>query len=204
MKFISDEKMERENLDWGIIVEPNEHANFWHHEIVDGDGQVYIGVIYDDGAVETAHAWWDSMETFERFKNEPLMHHCSQRMSRTLHANFESNELFCEYSHRNSSDTDILRVEAPQVLKWFSEVSKHDVIQLPKTGHICISLPPELKDQIEEIAAAERKSVTEWTVGRLSQCAQDERSRASLAQYAERQKRFAAFIEQEGGSISDI
>ena len=54
MKFIKNDQMKSENLNLGDIIEPNEHADFWHHEIVDRAGEVYIGVVHDDGTVETA------------------------------------------------------------------------------------------------------------------------------------------------------
>jgi hypothetical protein len=55
MKFITNERMKNEKLEWGELIGPNEHGNFWHHEIVDSSGEVYIGVVYEDGAVETAY-----------------------------------------------------------------------------------------------------------------------------------------------------
>ena len=62
MKFIKYERMKSENLDWGDLIEPNEHADSWHHEIVDSTGEVHIGVLYEDGAVETAYCVWDSVD----------------------------------------------------------------------------------------------------------------------------------------------
>ena len=96
MKFIKNDKMESENLNWGGLIEPNEHADFWHHEIVDSAGEVYIGVIYDDGAVETAYAIWDSIATFVRFQVRPVMYHYNGRVTRTLHWNQDTDELFCD------------------------------------------------------------------------------------------------------------
>jgi hypothetical protein len=73
MKFISNERMKSENLDWGELIEPNEHSDFWHHEIVDRCGEVHIGVVYEDGAVETVYSVWDSVDTFERFQARPVL-----------------------------------------------------------------------------------------------------------------------------------
>ena len=74
MKFITNEKMKNEKLEWGELIEPNEHADFWHHEIVDSSGEVHIGVVYQDGAVETAYAVWDSVDTIGRFEARPILH----------------------------------------------------------------------------------------------------------------------------------
>jgi len=117
MKFIDHSKMKTENLDWGELIEPNERADFCHHEIVDSAGEVYIGVVYDDGAVETAYAMWDTVDTFERFQVRPVMYHCNGRVTRTLHWNQDTDELFCERSHRNSCDTKIYRAKSSELLE---------------------------------------------------------------------------------------
>src|ERR1700730_11728269 len=77
MKLISNERMKTENLTWGELIAPNEHPKFWHHEIVDSTGQVHIGVVYENGAVETACAKWDSIDTFERFRGRPILNQYS-------------------------------------------------------------------------------------------------------------------------------
>src|ERR1700756_5895580 len=92
MKFIAHEKMKSENLDWGELIEPNEHSNFWHHEIVDSNGQVHIGVLYEDGTVEAGYAVWDSVDTFERFRPRPILHHRRDRVSTTVHWNRDTDD----------------------------------------------------------------------------------------------------------------
>ena len=129
MKFIVNEKMQNEKLEWGELIGPNEHADFWHHEIVDSSGEVHIGVIYEDGAVETAYAVWDSVDTIERFEARPIVHSYRGRETRTLHWNREANELFCELSHRNTCNTYIYRLKGSELLDWFLAASEHDVIE---------------------------------------------------------------------------
>ena len=77
-------------------------------------------------------------------------------------------------------------------MRW----SAIDLIELPETGHVCISLPAQLRKEIAEVAAAENRSLKEWVVRRLSEAAEDERSRASLAQAAEGRKRFEEVLER--------
>ena len=196
MKFIMNEKMKNEKLEWGELIGPNEHADFWHHEIVDSSGEVHIGVVYEDGAVETAYAVWDSVDTIERFEARPIVHSYRGRETRTLHWNREANELFCELSHRNTCNTYIYRLKDCELLDWFLAASEHDVMKLPNTGHVIISLPAELKQEIEQIAAAENLSLKDWAIGRLFEAAHDERSRASLAQAAEGRERFKEVLKQ--------
>jgi hypothetical protein len=160
----------------GELVEPNEHSEFWHHEIIDSTGKVFIGVLYENGAVETAYTMWDSVDTIERFEARPILHHYSGRVTRTLHSNRDTNELFCERSHRNSCDTEIYRVRSSELLEWFLGITEHDLLELPNTGHVCISLPAELREQIGQVTAAEHQSLNEWVVSRLSEAAQDESS----------------------------
>jgi hypothetical protein len=196
MKLISNERMKSENLTWGELIAPNEHSKFWHHEIVDSTGQVLIGAVYGNGTVETAYALWDSVETFEHFEVRPVLHYYGEHVNRTLHWNQDTNELFCERSHRNSCDVKIYRVAGSEISDLFLNASEDDLIEVPETGHVCISLPAQLRKEIAEVAAAENRSLKEWVIRRLSEAAEDERSRASLAQAAERGKRFEEVLEQ--------
>lgn len=196
MKLISSEKMKSEKLEWGELIEPNEHADFWHHEIVDTSGEVHIGVVYEDGAVETAYAVWDSVDTIERFEARAILHSYSGRVIETLHWNRDANELFCERSHRNTCNTHISRVGVPELLDWFLGINDQDWMELPETGHICINLPAQLKKEVEQVAAAENLSLRDWVIGQLSEAAHDERSRASLDQARDREKRLAEVLEQ--------
>jgi len=196
MKFITNEKMKNEKLEWGELIEPNEHADFWHHEIVDSSGEVHIGVVYEDGAVETAYAVWDSVDTIERFEARPILRCYRGRETRTLHWYREADELFCELSHRNTCNTYIYRLKGSELLDWFLAASEHDVIELLNTGHASISLPVELREKIVRVAAAENRSFKDWVVSRLSESAEDERSHASLAHAAERRKQFKEVLNQ--------
>lgn len=61
---------------------------------------------------------------------------------------------------------------------------------------VCIGLPPELKQQIQDVAAAEHQSFREWVITRLSESVEDERSCASLARAAERRERLKEVVKQ--------
>jgi hypothetical protein len=187
MRFIKNEKMKSENLDWGELIEPNEHADFWHHEIVDSAGEVYIGVVYDDGAVETAYATWDSIDTFERFQVLPVMHRYSGRVRRTLHWNRDTDELFCERSHRNSCSTSIYRITRAELVELFLSVREDDKIELPKMEDVCTSPPAEPKHQIERGIDAELPSLEDWVIKCLSESA--------LAQAADSKDFVREFVE---------
>jgi hypothetical protein len=158
MKFIEHEKMKSKNLEWGELIAPNEHSYFWHHEIVDSTVEVHIGVVYEDGA-ETAYAVWDSVDTFERFEPRPILYHYNGSVTRTLHWDQVTNELFCERAHRSTCDTQIYRVRGSELSQWFLSITERDIMELPNTGPLCISLPPQLKEQIQRIAAAEHQSL---------------------------------------------
>ena len=196
MKLISNERMKSENLEWGELIEPNDHSDFWHHEIVDSTGQVFIGVVYENGTVETPCATWDSVDTFERFRGRPILNQYSEYVTRTLHWNQDANQLFCEESYRNSCDIYIHQVAGSELLEWFLSANEDDLMELPESGHVCISLPAQLRKEIAEVAAAENRSLKEWVIRRLSEAAEDERSRASLAQAAEGRKRFEEVLER--------
>ena len=196
MKFISNERMKSENLEWGELIEPNDHSDFWHHEIVDSTGQVFIGVVYENGTVETACTTWDSVDTFERFQGRPILHQYSEYVTRTLHWNQDANQLFCEESYRNSCDIYIYQVAGSELSEWFLSANEDDLMELPESGHVCVSLPAQLREQIAQVAAAENRSLKDWVARRLSEAVEDERSRGSLAQAAERRKRFKDLVER--------
>jgi hypothetical protein len=190
MKLVTNERMKSENLKSGELIGPNEHADFWHHEIVDSTGQVFIGVVYENGAVETGYRMWDSVDTFERFQvARPILNHYSEYVTRTLYWNQDANELFCKESPDNSSHTYIHQVAGSEILHLLLSSTEDDLIELPQTEHICVSLPAQLGDQILEVATAENQSFNDWVVSRLSESVEDERSRASLAQAAVREKK---------------
>jgi hypothetical protein len=134
MKFISHEQMKAENLEWGELIAPNEHAKFWHYEIVDSTGQVFIGAVYENGTVETAYALWDSVETFEHFEVRPVLHYYGEHVTRTVHWNQDTNELFCERSHRNSCDVKICRVAGSEISDLFLNAREDDLIEVPRQG----------------------------------------------------------------------
>jgi hypothetical protein len=69
-------------------------------------------------------------------------------------------------------------------------------MELPHTGHLYITLPPQLKEQIQRIGAAEHQSLNRWVIARLSECSEDEQSRASLAQAAHQNKRLKEVIDR--------
>jgi hypothetical protein len=196
MKLISNERMKSENLEWGELIEPNDHSDFWHHEIVDSTGQVFIGVVYENGTVETPCATWDSVDTFERFRGRPILNQYSEYVARTLHWNQDANQLFCEESYRNSCDIYIHQVASSELLEWFLSANEDDLIELPESGHVCVSLPAQLREQIAQVAAAENRSLKDWVARRLSEAVEDERSRGSLAQAADRRKRFKDLLER--------
>src|SRR5260370_34827291 len=145
MKFIAHLKMKSENLDWGEPIEPNEHSEFWHHEIVDSNGEVHIGVIYEDGAVEAGYAVWDSVDTFERFQARPILHRHGDHVTTTIHWNRDTDELFCERCYRNSCEARIQRVAGSELLDLLIDATADDLLELPTPGPVSILLPSHLQ-----------------------------------------------------------
>jgi hypothetical protein len=168
MKLIRHSKMKSENLDWGEVIAPNKHADFWHHEITDSASEVYIGVIHDDGAVETVYAKWDSVDTFAHFQVRPVMYHNSGHVQKTLHWNPDTDQLFCE---RNSCETSIYRVTRAELVELFLSVREDDKIELLKMEDVRTSPPAEPKHQIERGSAAEFPPFEDWLIKRLSESA---------------------------------
>jgi hypothetical protein len=117
-------------------------------------------------------------------------------VTRTLHWNQDANQLFCEKSYRNSGDIYIHQVAGSELLEWFLSANEDDLMELPESGHVCVSLPAQLREQIAQVAAAENRSLKDWVARRLSEAVEDERSRGSLAQAAERRKRFKDLLER--------
>ena len=149
-----------------------------------------------DRQPETPDAVWDSVDTLERFQARPILQHHIDHVTRTLHWNQDTNELVCEQCYRNVGESRIYRVAGSELLDWILDANEDHLIELPETGHVCISLPAQLKERIAQVAAAENRSFKDWVVSRLSEAVEDEPSRASLAQAAARMKRLKELFEQ--------
>jgi hypothetical protein len=130
---------------------------------------------------------WDTVDTFERFQVRPVMHHYSGRVRRTLHWNQDTDELFCERSHRNSCSTSIYRVTRAELVELFLSVREDDKVEIPKMEDVCTSPPAESKHQIERGIAAEFPSLEDWVIKRLSESA--------LAQAADSKDFVREFVE---------
>ena len=188
MRFISEQRFNDEDLVWGAITEADliidpelfKHA---YHKIVDADGVVYTGIIKEDGRVDDGYTTWDSLDTYERFDQpaKVIADKHSGRHRETLYWNRDTNQFFVEYSHKNVCQVCIWSVPAEDIADWFITLGEQEVIALPETDHLVISLPRKLQHDIANVAYAERISERDWIARRLGECVSDERSPASLA-----------------------
>jgi hypothetical protein len=76
--------------------------------------------------------------------------------------------------------------KARVVAAWLIGLREEDEVEFPQSGHSVINLPPTLKGEIGAVAAAEKKSKTDWIIDRLEQCVRDEQSVSSLKERAKR------------------
>jgi hypothetical protein len=79
---------------------------------------------------------------------------------------------------------------------WLLDLHEQQTVDFPQTGHIAVSLPVELRKQIQHLAGFENLTLRDWIVERLRECTQDERSTAALAAKEARRKSEAALLEQ--------
>ena len=188
MRFVSEQRFNDEDLVWGAITEADliidpelfKHA---YYKIVDADGVVYTGIIKEDGRVDDGYTTWDSLDTYERFDQPAKAVADTQAgyIRETLYWNRDTNQFFVEYSHKNVCEVWIWSVPAEDIAGWFITLGERDVIALPETDHLVISLPRKLQQDIAKVAYAERISERDWIARRLGECVSDERSPASLA-----------------------
>ena len=182
MRFISEQRFNDEDLVWGAITEADliidpelfKHA---YHKIVDADGVVYTGIIKEDGRVDDGYTTWDSLDTYERFDQpaKVIADKHSGRHRETLYWNSDTNQFFVEYSHKNVCEVCIWSVPAEHIAHWFITLGEQEVIELPETDHLVISLPRKLQQDIAKVAYAERISERDWIARRLGECVSDER-----------------------------
>jgi hypothetical protein len=189
MRFISEQRFNDENLVWqdaiteaDRIIDPElfKHA---YYKIVDADGVVYTGIIKEDGRVDDGYTTWDSLDTYKRF-DQPAKAVADKQagyIRETLYWNRDTNQFFVEYSHKNVCEVCIWSVPAEHIADWFITLGEREVIALPETDHLVISLPRKLQQDIAKVAYAERISERDWIARRLGECVSDERSPASLA-----------------------
>jgi hypothetical protein len=189
MRFVSEQRFNDENLVWqdaiteaDRIIDPElfKHA---YYKIVDADGVVYTGIIKEDGRVDDGYTTWDSLDTYERF-DQPAKAVADKEagyIRETLYWNRDANQFFVEHSRKNRCQVCIWSMSAEDVVDWFVTLNEGEVIELPETGHLTISLPRKLQQGITKVAYAERISEKDWIARRLGECVSDERSPASLA-----------------------
>ena len=192
MRFISEQRFNDEDLVWGAITEADliidpelfKHA---YHKIVDADGVVYTGIIKEDGRIDDGYTTWDSLDTYKRF-DQPAKVIADKEagyIRETLYWNRAANQFFVEHSQKNRCEVCIWSMSAEDVVDWFVTLNEGEVIELPETGHLTISLPRKLQQDIAKVAYAERISERDWIARCLDECVSDERSPASLAKQEE-------------------
>ena len=78
--------------------------------------------------------------------------------------------------------------DASFLASWLFGLHEQETVIFPQTGHIAVSLPVELRNLIERLASLEDRTMRDWIVERLSDCTQDEQSRATLTAEEDRQR----------------
>src|SRR3984893_14719101 len=100
--------------------------------------------------------------------------------SYTVHSS-PPNDQSVQQGDKNVCEVCIWSVPAEHIADWFITLGEREVIALPETDHLVISLPRKLQQDIAKVAYAERISERDWIARRLGECVSDERSPASLA-----------------------
>ncbi len=155
MRFISEQRFNDENLVWQDAITEADR-------IIDPElfKHAYYKIVDADGVVYTGIIKEDG---------------------RVDDGYRDTNEFFVEYSHKNVCEVCIWSVPAEHIADWFITLGEREVIALPETDHLVISLPRKLQQDIAKVAYAERISERDWIARRLGECVSDERSPASLA-----------------------
>jgi hypothetical protein len=60
-------------------------------------------------------------------------------------------------------------VSADYVAAWLLELHDGHEVEFAHAGHLAIHVPTKLRQEIGAVAAAEKKSKTDWIVGRLEE-----------------------------------
>lgn len=186
-KFIPQERMKAEGLEWGNWVHPNEHCPYSHYEIVDSTGTIYTGVEYDDGSIETAgYCRWDSAETFRVDFGRPLWKtYFGFSETETLYWNEDTGQWYCYREHRNGESFSY-RVKEAELLRWLPSLVNHDILELcrdgedgyPKVENVFVSLPAALVQKAWDLASR-GQSARDWIVEALSKTVETAQPRPS-------------------------
>lgn len=180
VNLISQRRFRDEHLKWvGFITEDNHLIQ----KIFDRDGVEYNGILHENGTVDDGFAVLDSPETFERLTEaaKPVASKRVGRWHQTLHWNRETSEFFCYKTNDFPGVMMIESVPVEDVSRWLLDIDEEQTVDFSETGHLAISLPTELREQIARVASVEHRSVRDWIIDRLSECIGDERSVVSLA-----------------------
>jgi hypothetical protein len=213
MKLITEQRVQDEKLDWARPVQDGDKLAYvpaeWDGDdfkIVDAGGVVYDAILLANGIVDSGWTKYDSADTFERicrYKGGAIQHWVEVtemwegRHHFSLYQDKQTGELFSHRYHRQVAPSDFVEAvnTIPHLASWLLDLHEQHTVVFPHTGHIAVSLPVELRDQIERLAHLENRTRRDWIIDRLSEAVRDERSVASLAKEEEREKRHAQFIE---------
>jgi hypothetical protein len=207
-QFISKKRVEDEHLTFTRLRDsnicPEDLPTDIDYGIIDADGVIYAGIIREDGAIDDAYTSWDNLDTYHRFNRRPkaVARKDDGWYRQTLFWNGDIDEFFLEHAARNQCQVSMSPVSADYVAAWLLELHEGHEVEFPQTGHLAISLPAKLRQEIGKVAAAENKPKSDWIVHRLEECVRDERSQASLKDHAKRNSEIVEWTKRN--PISDI
>jgi hypothetical protein len=233
VRLISKQRVSDEKLEWlkptiagdNVSYLPADDKDLYggHGKIIDAEGVVYDGILYEGGTVDEGWFEYDCPQTFECFSQykdaynsqpkdvsrEPsfvdLAETCLGNMHYSLQQEKRTGHIFSHSYHRQCSPSDFIAAvdTVEQLASWLFGLHEEQTVIFAQTGHLVVNLPEELRQQIERLAYLERRSERDWIVERLTECVQDERSTATLAKEEERQRRDAAIMERLRSGSSD-
>jgi hypothetical protein len=201
VRLISEQCVSDEKLGWlkptivggNVSYVPADEKDLYggRGKIVDAEGVVYDGILCEGGTVDEGWFEYDSPQTFEyfsRYKDEynsqpddasrepsfvDLAETCLGNMHYFLRQEKQTGHIFLYSYHRQCSPSDfIAAVETVQQLaSWLFALHEQQTVIFPQTGHFVVNLPEELRRQIERLAPLKDRSVRDWIVECLSECA---------------------------------
>jgi hypothetical protein len=191
LRLLSEQRFKEENLEWKEHQDNKTEYIRVYFDIVDADGVVYDGILLDDGTVDDGWTKYDSADTFERYNGKgeqqgelvEVAEKWRGRHHYTLYQCKQTEELFLHRYHRQVYPSDFVSSvnTAPHLAWWLFDLHEQQTVTFLQTGHVVVSLPVELRNQINLIARHEDRTMRDWIVERLSECIQDERYTAILA-----------------------
>jgi hypothetical protein len=177
MKKIPRQEFVDKHLDFTEIVDSEGHQGIKkiRYVVIDIDGEIYDGVLNEDGSFNDGFTIWENAEVYERFgrfsesANPIANKYMSRWYSETIYYNDVTGEFFLLMTYPSASTCFISSLSPIAAVRWFVDLGNYDELRIPDAPYIGIVLTDELMRRVTQAASVDGLSAGGWVLDRIKQ-----------------------------------